>query len=440
MMELKILKEDIIKWLTVILILLLIPYGSIFLVVIFTFLFFRKKIYNIDLLLLYFLLFFTQNLVGGGEAGLKNIRFLLIFISFFLTVGQRGFSYKSLFRKNSFVPFLFIFLLLHSIIFSYNIANSIVELLSFLLLFLFAFKNTYFENVQQRVRIINDIEAMYIAILLLSIITIAIPSISYAKNGTGFQGVGNHPNTFGVVVAPFCGWALIKLVQRFSLKDLILSVLCLVFLYLTQSRTALLSVFLGIITLMIINKKLRVLISRKTLVLIILSAAFIILNLNSITTSMFNFLDKSKTGSVEESVLLSRGSIIDKQTFNIDKNPLFGIGFKTPSDLIVSENVFSLGKPYEKGNTLLAAVEELGIIGFIILFIAIVLLLKLRINRRSSLLILPLIGLFTTMGEATLFSIGGIGVLIWAFVFLSFHNGILLEKKGKVKKTKKRHY
>lgn len=431
------LKKDILKWIIVILILLFLPYGSVLLVLAFIILFFKNNIYNSDLLLLYFLLFFIQNVAeGGGNSGLNNTRFLLIFVSFLKMVSQNGFSYNLLFRKAIYFPILIIFLVLHSIIFSYNMANSLVELVSFMALFFFTFQNTYFENIQQRSRILNSIEAMYIAIIALSIISFAIPSIAYARNGVGFQGVGNHPNAFGVVIAPYCGWMIIRLFQKFNSRDLALAFTSFIFLFLTQSRTSILSLLLGIIVIMIINKKLRILISRKTLILIMISSSLIIFNLNTLSDSIFNFLDKGNTGSVEESILSSRGSLIDKQTYNINNNPLFGIGFKTPSDFIIAENVFTIGKPYEKGNMILAVTEELGTIGFIILFITITSLLKLGSNRRTILLILPAVAIFTTMGEATLFSIGGIGVIIWAFIFLSFHNGMLIEKQNSAKKLK----
>ena len=437
MKELKILKKDIIKWIVVISVLLVIPYSSVLVVLVFTYLFFKKKIYNIDLLILYFLLFFIQNISGGSsDSSFNNIRFLLIFVSFAKTVGQNGFSYKLILRRAFYFPLLFIFLVLHSILFSYEMNNSLVEIASFMLLFFFAFKNTYFENIQHRTRIINDIEAMYISVIFLSIISFAVPAVSYARNGTGFQGVGNHPNSFGVVLAPYCGWILIRLLKKFTLKDFIFTIVSFLLLYISQSRTSMLSVFLGIIFIMLINRKLRIMISRKVFVLLFSSAALIIINFNTISNSIFDFMDKSKTGSIEESVLMSRGSLIENQTNNINKNPLFGIGFKTPTDLILKKSAFSLGKPYEKGNMLTAAVEELGIVGFIVLFITIISLLKLGMNKRNVLLVLPLIALSTTIGEATLFSIGGIGVLIWMYVFLTFHSGIVNEKINRISMTK----
>ena len=171
---------------------------------------------------------------------------------------------------------------------------------------------------------------------------------------------------------------------------------------------------------------------RKLIVFLVVSSAFIVVYLGSLSNYFINFLDKSNTGSITESVLLSRGSLIDKQVLNISNNPIFGIGFKNPSDLKKIDDIFSTGKAYEKGNMFLASLEELGIIGSVILFLTIIALLKLHQNSYNNLLVLPLIALITIMGEATLFSIGGIGILIWSFVFLSFHNGLLVEKMGKI--------
>lgn len=430
MKKLKYLQADIIKWIIVILVLLFIPFGSVLLVAVAIILFYKKKIFNIDLLLLYFLLFFIQNVSGGTSgSGLDNVRFLLIFASFTSTVRQKLFSFKILFKKASYFGMLFSFLILHSILFSFETLNSLVELVSFLFLFLFAFKNTYFENLRERARVINNIEAMYIAVIFLSLFTFAVPAVAYARNGTGFQGVGNHPNSFGVVMAPFVGWTLVKLIQKFSFKDLVLMLLSFVLLYLSQSRTSMFSVILGLICIILVNREFRILFLRKGSLILLMTASLIIINFSSISSTVFAFLDKSKSGSIEESVLLSRGSLIENQTNNIDKNPFFGIGFKTPSNLMLEKSAFSLGKPYEKGNMLTAAVEEIGFVGFLILLITIIALLKPGKNRKTALFILPIIALCTTLGESTLFSIGGIGVLIWTFVFLLFHNGNLSHQK-----------
>lgn len=425
-------KNDIFKWIAVILTLLFIPYGSVFLVVFFSFLFFRKKVFNIELLILYFLIFFVQNVAGGdATSGINNIRFLLIPISLLRSFGVMSISYRRLFKKASYFSLLIIFILLHSLLFSYNPANSLFELVVFTALMLFAFQNTYFENIQQRTRLINSIEAMYLAIIILSAISFLEPSISYLRNGVGFQGISVHPNAFGVVLAPYCGWKLLQLLKKHSFKTIMLFLISFVFVYLSLSRTSLLSVILGLLSIMIINKDLRVLISKKVLAIMFIGGVFIIFNFNTINTTIFNFLDKSKTGSIQESVMSSRGAIIESQMHNIEENPFFGIGFKIPSNLNVGEDLFEGGKAYEKGNMLIAAIEELGVVGLIILLITLLSLLKLKNNKESLFLIVPLVALFSTMGEATLFSIGGIGVLIWAFVFFSFHNGIL---EAKIKK------
>jgi hypothetical protein len=431
------INKEIFKWIIVILTLLFIPYGLIITLSIFCVLFIGKRLTNLDLILLYFLIFFVQNASGEGEAITKNLKYILIFVSFLLTVGQKGFSIRPLFSKAFCFPVLFLFLLIHSLIFSYDSANSLVEELIFGLMIIFTYKNTYFENIYNRKKVLINIEAMYIALLLSSVFSFLIPSISYLRNGVGFQGVSIHPNAFGIVMAPFCGLLLLRLFQKCTTKDLVLFVLSFSFIYLSQSRTSLLSIFLGLFTLMVINSELRRLISKKMLAVLIFSSLFFLFYYDKINNLIYSFLNKTNSATITDSILSSRGKLIENQMVNIENHLFFGIGFKIPSDLKPVQEAFSIGKDYEKGNALLAGVEELGIIGAIVLLITIIYILKIRNNKNNIFLILPLIALFTTMGEATLFSIGGAGILVWTLIFICMHNGFLEQKIENRKKFAK---
>jgi|TARA_R100000479_G_scaffold33554_3_gene13958 hypothetical protein len=427
-------KRDLFKWLLVILTLLFVPYGAVLTILIFCLLYFRGSLANLDLLLLYFLVFFVQNATGGsGENNLSNLRYLLIFIILLSRV--KGFSFLIIFSKGSFIPILFLFLLIHSLFFSYDSVNSLIELASFSLMIFFTFKSSFFKSIEQRATIIKNIEAMYIAIIICSAFSFLQPSIAYLKNGVGFQGVSLHPNAFGVVLAPFTGFLLIKLFKKFTKKGLLFFILSFIFTYLSLSRTSILSVLLGLIGIILINTKLRKLISKKFFLFFSLSSILLFLYYSEITQFTIDFLNKSNANTVQDSFIASRGALLHSQITNISNHPFLGIGFKMPSDLNSFKDPMTLGKAYEKGSILLASIEELGIIGAVILLITIISFLKIRKNKYNSFLILALIALFTNLGEATLFSVGGIGVLVWTFIFLCTHNGFLEEKLDKPNKN-----
>ncbi|MEM0519055.1 O-antigen ligase family protein [Aequorivita flava] len=421
------------KWLLVILTLLYVPYGILLTLIVFLFLYFRGNLSNLDLLLLYFLIFFVQNVNGGdGTSDLGSLRYSLIFVSFLKS--NNGFSFRSLFSKAIYFPLLFLFLLLHSLFFSYDPFNSLVELSSFTLMIFFTYKSSYFGSIPERNVIVNNIEAMFIAIIICSAFSIFQPAISYLKNGVGFQGISLHPNAFGIVLAPFTGFLLIKLFNKFSKKDFVFFIFSFVFTYLSLSRTSLLSIFLGLAVIVMINSKLRRLITKKILVLFSLGSILLLFYYSKINSFIFRFLNKSNAETIQDSFIASRGSLVENQIDNIIIHPFFGIGFKMPSDLIPLNNPLTIGKAYEKGNLFLASIEELGVIGAIILLLTIISLLKIEKQKNSPFLIITLIALFTNFGEATLFSVGGIGVLIWTFVFLCMHNGILEDKLIRVNK------
>ncbi|MDD3722827.1 MAG: O-antigen ligase family protein [Lutibacter sp.] len=415
----------LIKWLLVVLSLLFIPQSALFIVVIFSILYIAKKLDSLDILLVFFLIYFIQNGLVDLE-GMTGFRYVLIILLIVKPIGKSGFNILLLFKDYKIAILFLIYIFFNSLLVSTNVAYSLLELFIFMLLLLFTFKGTYSSNEFSFEEKKENLISMSIVILLLSLLMLPFPEIVYARNGTGFQGVSVHPNAFGVFLAPFCGYFLLTLIRKKSIFNFLLFFVTLIFLILSQSRTSLFSLLLGLFVYFIINSEFRTRFNKILILVSIPLFLIVLLNFNKITTSVYGFMNKSGSESFLESVIISRGSLFEAQFTNIKENFFFGIGFKVPSDKNTI-NKLSLDDKisYEKGNMLSASIEEIGIIGtgFFLLFL--IRFLKKKSHYRNSFQILPIIAVFTALGEATLFSIGGLGIFIWTLIFLNRFNYVL---------------
>lgn len=272
-------------------------------------------------------------------------------------------------------------------------------------------------------------------ILIVSVPFLFLPA-GYLKNGTGFQGVLNHPQAFGPAMAILGAWYASKM---FSEKKpgwfaIVVAGLSVVMVFLSEARTAGLALVLGIL----ISIFVAPILARRPLKLIlpglysprfyfiIACLLFLsVLNAQKITDVMLGYISKSgraESSSVLEAYEGSRGSLIDKMWLNIESNPFFGIGFGVSSDPMTMEvqrdSVLGLptSVPIEKGVFILAALEELGALVFLLVVFWIFMLLNCGARSGVAPVTIGLTILFLNMGEATLFSPGGFGMLPLVFL------------------------
>lgn len=415
-------KNLIIRWLIVCLCLLVSPYTLLIIIPAFLILFYKSKLNRFDLLLLYFLSFLVFNtLTRLGTLG--NIRFLIVFVCF-LDV----FLFKKKVKKIKeplLIGLLFFFLtyiLLNTLFVSAIIDYSLSQFLQFVALLLFTFISTNFKNLKEFKYIFDNIFNLYIVVLGLSILALAIPSISFARNGTGFQGITLHPNAYGVFFSGFTALTFVLYIYKKKLIYILFFILSLTFLFLSQSRTSLLSVIIGLTIYFLITPEFRRKMSRTLILILPVICLLLILLYDRISDFIYAFLLKGGNGSIMESVERSRGALIEAQIKNIQENTFFGIGFKVPSIKVLQKMEGLNAIQYEKGNFFLACIEELGLIGFIFFISIIIVLLFNRYNYNKVFIIIPLTLFATVLGESTMFSIGGLGAFIWATMFLSRKN------------------
>lgn len=130
---------------------------------------------------------------------------------------------------------------------------------------------------------------------------------------------------------------------------------------------------------------------------------------------------KDEMGSLYEEFLHCRGFLILRSWRNFQEYPLTGIGFGVGSEpsafKIRRDPILGLpiGASVEKGFTIVAVLEETGVLGFAAFVLFINSLLKQALSVRRSLPVYALVFscVLVNFGEAIFFALGGSGILVW---------------------------
>lgn len=279
-------------------------------------------------------------------------------------------------------------------------------------------------------------------IALMAVVTLAsfpliISSVGYFRNGRGFQGLLNHPQTYAVFLAPFVAYLCAFLFdsekgKRRNWLVIPLLALAVVSIFATQGRTGVLAALLSlsvIYALAVLRAKSSVQDAVLLIIGIVLVAPIIISTLwlggDLATEYVRDFMMKnSGADSVAEAFSQSRGAGVASLWSNFLNHPLVGIGFGVPSDIsnlqVVRDPILGLpiSAPVEKGFAFVAIFEEVGVIGVSILAGLLVRLISPLFVRRGNMAVraLGLTALFTNFGEAIFFSFGGNGMLVWLLI------------------------
>ena len=268
------------------------------------------------------------------------------------------------------------------------------------------------------------------AIAVASVFYVGKPP-GYELNRFGFQGVLNHPNGFGITMALLGAWSFGRVLESKRLAVFSAGVLVLVvwMILLSKSRTAGLALLLGsvgaVISAMLFQRKpwserfpaFSSLPFRVLMALLIFGA---ILSFQTIREQVNLYLSKSARADVVgviDAYQRSRAVLYEPILENIGKTPWSGIGFgigSQPEQMKIKRDPWfdlPIAASVEKGNVLLGTLEELGIVGFGIVLIWLGIGYRHAIQGGVCLLSLFLTVLSVNLGEAVLFSPGGMGML-----------------------------
>lgn len=331
------------------------------------------------------------------------------------------------------------FFVVHSMLFSPMVDVSILKAISWTLTMVALISAFLSLTEDEHERLSQHLFTGLVVIFIVSLPLVVLP-LGYIRNNTGFQGVLNHPQAFGPTMALLGAWAASRMFgeQRPSWSLIGLVGGCLLVVLLSEARTAGLAMLLGVglsillgpgFSGMSITKMVPGLKSKRVWSVMFVVLAVSLLMAPTIGSLAQNFITKSgraEVGGLLEAYDRSRGGLMDTMLNNIAERPLTGIGFGIASEpdlmKVDRDPVFNLpvSAPIEKGVAPLAILEELGVFGAA--FVSFWILWLLRASSRSGLapFAVCVTALALNMGESTLFSPGGMGLLplilfAWAF-------------------------
>lgn len=337
-----------------------------------------------------------------------------------------------------------VFIIFHSIFFSNYFLVSFLKILSWILVFITLFSCWDNLNEREKNEVFNNLVGFLKGILVLSIPLLASPAIGFAKNGTGFQGLLNHPQAFGPTVAILGIIVGGKILSNKEIKitDFLVFSLCLVFVILSEARTAGLGLALGLLFGTILNP----IFSKKSFfesnpifknswiyvnlfILIFFGYIFSNLYINKVQDYLFK---RTESSSLFEAAESSRGGLVENMLINIENNPLTGIGFgmsSKPEDIKIEFDPFfniPISAVIEKGVLPIAVLEELGLVLGIVVFFWFILSFyrSAQVDVQKLCIIICIVCL--NLGEYMFFSVGGMGMLM----LILFTFSVVLRKKS----------
>ena len=342
-----------------------------------------------------------------------------------------------------------LFIIFHSLVFSPYPDVSILKALSWLLAMTTIIAAWQGLSEYAREKISHQIFGGLIVILIVSL-PISLYPLGYLRNGSGFQGILNHPQVFGPVMALLGTWAVAQMLsqKRPGWWLVTLTGACMVMILMSEARTAGLSLILAIGTSLMLSpifanvsltrmapglRSPRVLsIGGIALLIGIVAAPLIVQQLHHYLTKS----GRAEVGGLLEAYEDSRGVLMEPMLRNISEHPMTGIGFGVESIsgtmMVRRDPVFGipLAAPIEKGVTPLAVLEELGIPGAVFVAVWIVMLLKGSARSGLAPFSVCLAVIFLNFGEATLFSPGGAGLLHLILLGWAYTGGSVVSKRG----------
>jgi hypothetical protein len=259
--------------------------------------------------------------------------------------------------------------------------------------------------------------------------------LGFGRNGVGFQGITNHPQTFGPILAPLT--ALFTGMYLFypNLKSRWVGFLALLGwggMYLSLSRTSMFAAILGLVLAVAVGFVFRSTtwgekVGRAFSRPIIVFATLFILGLSAVQWTSVQqevtalvFKDRETT-SVSGILQESRGWLINQSMDNFRRSPLFGIGFGVPSDparfarhLEHGPMGIPISASVEKGFMPSAVLEETGIVGAVLILVLLSFLL-IPVVRYGDIVVFWVLStaLLLNFGEMIFFTMGGNGLYLW---------------------------
>jgi hypothetical protein len=275
-----------------------------------------------------------------------------------------------------------------------------------------------------------------VVFVALSLATLAVPGMAFLRNGTGFQGILNHPQALAATLSPVAAWLLAGvLFARDTLRWPAIAAVALVYgsLFLSESRTgmasSLMGVFAAAVTWLFATRGSVLLASRARVYAMV--AAVGLLLVAALATGHFQgtllkfAFKRAESREVSGAFFESRGSGIASQWQNFVDQPWLGHGFGVfaegpPATSVVEVFGIPISAPVEKGFVFTAVLEETGILGGFCFFLMIFVCARAAWRSNDVRWIAMFVAcIAVNIGESILLAPGGIGLYDWLLIALA---------------------
>ena len=295
---------------------------------------------------------------------------------------------------------------------------------------------------------------------LIASILIFATGMGYFRTREGFQGIWRHSQIMGPIASMMTAWFIGQFIycNEKNAKRILLfsSLLGVVFVFLSGARTAALALGAGLLIalgVIFLRSKPNLSIQRLLFNSLTGLTAFLLVVAMIMFPAEFEsriqeFVNKDGieteavgAGDASELFLASRGGLLSKSMENFRESPVFGIGFGVPSNFTIRANATEsvLGIPTsassEKGFMPSAILEEVGLVGSILLLIVMV-MVSLPIHKFGDLSLVWMYwsGLFVNVGAAIFFSVGGLGFFLWLIIGFCYTQSNLTKRRKQYRK------
>jgi hypothetical protein len=365
---------------------------------------------------------------SGGTAG----RFLLIGVCmlscFVRWKGLRGVMLVA--RPVLMVSFLGAFFCIHSVLFSREVDVSLLKAISWTAAAVTLVCAWGRLSASTHSTALWELQGLLVFVLLAS-----LPFLwtfhGYFRNGSGFQGILSHPQVLGPTMALLSSMLLAEVVAQRRPEWWKLGALAvgIAFVVASEARTAGFALVLGVLLGLVLKieegarwdlSSFKGLTSRRLLGSIGVGFLLGLAQAQRVATGVRRFVEKGghSEGGVFAAYQESRGGKMAETWEGFLRHPIVGNGFGLPSVSSGFEVVYDAttglptAAPVEKGVLPLAVLEDVGLIGAVL--VGLWLWDAVRRARKGSLVSLSLLltALATNMAEANLFSPGGMGLLV----------------------------
>ncbi|WP_196334391.1 O-antigen ligase family protein [Paraclostridium sordellii] len=314
-----------------------------------------------------------------------------------------------------------------------SILNSNLPLVSISKLFMFSLGFLSVNiGINETIKIYNWKKWIFsycISLQYLSLFLIVLP-VGYFINGSGFQGIINHPNAFGIIMTVIISiFIYLKTQDEFKCYNKLLNIsiiISIIMILSSKSRTSMMGTGITITIFIIVWIKNFLREKRISLKFMVWLTFFmttgviiVVLNYGAIKSEFKELIFKGNS----ENILYSSANVIKKQEKAIKNRPILGNGFGVEWDEDQEKSLmFSLSHTIEKRNLLLALISETGIIGTLMFTLFLIqytgILIRNKLSYRDCLFVSTIM---INFGEMVFFSGNGIGIFIWVVLAIYYN-------------------